>query len=405
MDLTLLKQHGLVPSSAPPAGFVAEDVASRPTRVPQMALTSLALDVSGGCNLRCRYCAEQASQPQRRPMEDGLISEAIRLLGNNCPEGSRGSVRLGSGEPLLALPQLRRLEAEIEACKASLDVFLTTNGMLVDDTTADWLAATDWRLKVSLDGPPDIHNAWRVDASGKATFAHVSAAVQRLVDRCADRVSATAVLCRRAQPKVVFDSIAALGVRRIELVCVATNDKEILLSAEDVLAYHGFVQQYADTLIGADLETQPMLVGFEEAARRAMGYANTDLPCGAGRTLAGVDADGALYPCFRFVGLEAYRLGYLRSGLEPQLQHRFCNSVGCATGQRQPCQDCWAQSLCGGPCFSVAAFFGPGAHAPSSLHCAIQLANARAAVKYVTRQREIDAAALLPLLPIEIPLP
>ena len=69
-------------------------------------------------------------------------------------------MRFGSGEPLLALPLLRRLAELLEqnANPASTrpEVFITTNGTLLDEEIADWLAKTGWHIKVSLDGPAAI---------------------------------------------------------------------------------------------------------------------------------------------------------------------------------------------------------------------------------------------------------
>lgn len=400
---------GIMPESSPPPGFDPKDVAPRCTGDEDQPLLSVAIDVSGRCNMACRYCAEAASLPQREPMTAEVLESAIRLLDINADLGIHPSVRIGSGEPMLAQPLLRHLHSLLKDSPAPIDVFITTNGTLIDDSMADWLASTGWRIKISLDGPQPIHDAWRRERSGQPTYERVAQAVLRMVERCPDRISVAAVLCRGANPSEVFWAIASLGIRRIELLPVAyhpvMSEQDIRPAADDVAAYVEFINEYAHVVAVDGPGTLPTLVRFEESVRNVMGYGNSVVPCGAGRSYTCVGPDGALYPCFRFVGVERYCIGDVERGFDAASVNMFRVGAGRTIHHRPRCSTCWGSSLCGGPCFAVAEFFGDGEGTPDKLHCLYKLADARAAFDLVSHLRENSMEKLMPFLPIKIDLP
>jgi uncharacterized protein len=400
----LLEAHGLTPGSTPPDGFDPGDLCPSQPHDNTYPILSVALDVSGNCNMACRYCAEAASQPKRKPMTTETMETAVRLLDVGAHPEIRCSVRIGSGEPLMALPLLKRLHTFLEHYDAPIDVFLTTNGTLIDEKTADWLAATGWRIKISLDGPESVHDAMRQDRSGKPTHARVVMAVEHLVARCPERISVAAVLCRGADPETVFQAISTLGVRRIELLPVAyvpqNEVDDIRPAMEDVAAYIRFLITYAQTIAAEGPENVPALVRFEECVRRLMGYGNAVLPCGAGRSFLCVDADGSLYPCFRFAGVADYCLGNMDGGPDRLALEAFRGGAGRNAEQRSGCNICWAASVCGGLCFSVAEFFGPVNGFPEARQCAYKLADARVGLRLVDSLRKDDPVKLMGFLPV-----
>jgi uncharacterized protein len=386
----------------PPTGFDPGDVAPPRLRDGDVPLLSLDPDLSGACNLACRYCAEAASQPSRRQMSAAVFERLWNFLAGSAPPELPRSLRFGSGEPLLGLERLKQLHElmsqEQEVSGAPLpQVSVATNGILVDDYVADWLAATGWRIKVSIDGPRSIHDRYRVGRGGEGTYDKVAAAIRRLLERCPERVSVAAVLCHGTDPAEVFEAIAGLGVRRIEFVPVAHHDRRLWPSLADLHAYREFIRDYAAALVRDGAEPHPMLVRFEECVRRVMGCGNQAVPCGAGRNFFGVSSDGGLYPCFRFVGVEGYRLGDLATGPDPSRVAWFRSGPGRPYQDRRRCSRCWAAPLCGGPCFSVSELFGEGEPMPA--HCQYMLADAGAAVWLVDHLRCTAPERLLPFLP------
>jgi uncharacterized protein len=389
-------------STTPPPGFDPADFEPPPLAEHAWPLRAVALDVAGFCNIACRYCAESATQPRRARMSDETLEAAWRLLFPDGKPLPGSSIRLGSGEPLLAFPLLQKLGSLIErsggdAAAGRPAVHLTTNGTLATPEVRDWLVDSGWSVKVSLDGPREIHDRWRVTRRGTGTWSRVSQAVADLAERMPERFSVTAVLCRGADPAEVFASLAALGPRRIELVPVAHQDPAVCPGPQDVAHYRRFVDDYAKGIEAG--EALPALIRFESRVRRALGYDLQRLPCSAGRGFAGVGPDGGLYPCFRFVGVDAYHLGHVNGGIEGRAAAAFRHGAGRPYEARPACRSCWAAPLCGGPCFAVSEMFGAPAGAPVEPQCEYVRADARAAVGLVERLQRKDPERLLAFLP------
>ncbi len=366
-------------------------------------VSAVALDVSGRCNMACHYCAEASTQPRRRAMTTEVLEAAWHMLFPDDKPRPGCSIRMGSGEPLLAFPLLKRLAGLIERCGGSAAegrpaVFLTTNGTLLGPELREWLIRSDWNVRVSLDGPGPLHDRWRVMPAGTGTFEQVAEAVRELARRMPERFSVTAVLCRGADPGVVFDAIAALGVRRIELVPVAHHDASVLPGEADIRRYELFARSFAHRARD-DEDGLPSLVRFENCVRRAMGYDLHRVPCGAGRTFLGVAPDGTLYPCFRFVGVPEYRLGRLPGAPGGAEAEAFEQGPGRPYENRPECAGCEAAPLCGGPCFAVAEMFGLGCGAPLEAHCGYTRAHATWAVWLVEQLRKKNPERLLRYLP------
>jgi uncharacterized protein len=383
-------------------GFDLGDVAPPRPREKDFLVLSLAPDLSGTCNPACRCSAEATSQPCRGRMSAGIFERMWNFLAESAPPGLPRSIHFGSGEPLLGMERLKQLHVlmskaqEVSGVKLP-EVSVTTNGVLVDDYVADWLAATGWRVKVGIDGPRSLHDRSRVGQCGEGTYDKAVGAIRRLLERCPGRLSVAAVLWRGTDPAEVYEAIACLGVRRIELVPVAHHDLSLWPSLADLHAYRMFIRDFAAAIARDGVESRPTLVRFEERVRRVMGYNNQALPCGAGRNFLGVSPDGGLYPCFRFVGVEGYRLGDLSTGPDPARVAEFRSGPGRPYQDRHHCSRCWAAPLCGGPCFAASEFFGGGDPMPA--HCQYMLADAAAAVWLVEHLRATGPERLLSFFP------
>lgn len=384
-----------------PSGFDPSDIEPPLLRERNWSLEALALDVSGRCNLACRYCAEAATQPSgRKAMDPAILDAALKRLTASGGAKTK-SIRLGSGEPLLAKRLLQQLAHKLEDNRrqgaSTPEVFLTTNGTLLDPQVREWLVQSGWHVKVSLDGPPAVQNYWRVTAKGRATYDQVAEAVSILARRIPDRFSVTAVLCRDSNPTAVFDAIAALGVQRIELVPVGHTDPAIVPASSDVERYKRFADEYVARRISSGANNQPELVKVINAARRVMGYDVKRVTCGAGRNFFGVGPEGDLYPCFRFIGVESYRLGNITTGFDDEAASHFRRHGGRPYDRREECSSCWAAPLCGGPCFAEAELLEPNG-GPLSIHCEYVRADAKAAIRLVEGLRQEDPDSLLSLL-------
>lgn len=129
------------------------------------------------CNLRCRYCYQNAKGPRRMGRE---VLRASVDLALSSPRERVDLVFVG-GEPLLEFTALRAaVEYAEERRRQDLSVGYktSTNGTLVSDEVADFLAKHRVYTQLSFDG---LENAQ--DLRGKGTFGTLDGLIDRLRKR------------------------------------------------------------------------------------------------------------------------------------------------------------------------------------------------------------------------------
>jgi len=108
------------------------------------------------------------------------------------------------------------------------------------------------------------------------------------------------------------------------------------------------------------------------------GGTRPDRPCNVGHSLLAVGVDGSVYPCHRFAGSEATRLGHVRErALAPQRAQYVMLSSRDILG----CDTCLAERVCGGGCRAVSVQGGFGLHGKHPNHCLLTRAHARATLR------------------------
>lgn len=109
-----------------------------------------------------------------------LIASALDYADRDCTFLFQG------GEPTLAGLGFYRAVLELERKYAKKDVrvfnAIQTNGYLIDEQWAEFLASNGFLVGLSLDGPADVHNGCRKDLAGKDTFNRVMNAAHLLTE-------------------------------------------------------------------------------------------------------------------------------------------------------------------------------------------------------------------------------
>ncbi|MEI2699237.1 MAG: radical SAM protein [Microthrixaceae bacterium] len=131
------------------------------------------------CNLDCSYCfflSKELLYPgDRFRMADGVLASWIRqtIEAHRTPEVV---IAFQGGEPtLLGVDFFRRavLHARKVAGSRPLQFTIQTNGTLLDDAWADFLADEGFLVGLSIDGPAEMHDRHRVDKHGRPTYDRV----------------------------------------------------------------------------------------------------------------------------------------------------------------------------------------------------------------------------------------
>lgn len=159
-------------------------------------LSQVVLEVTKKCNHRCRYCnvsghyaSDEPTTPKHMSPEIAIkaVDFFIRRSQGEAHKGNRAITFYG-GEPLLEFPIIR---AVVEHTK-KIGVFdqfrfsLTTNGTLLTDDVIRYFAENKITIIISLDGPKESHDRYRVFEGGDGTYDTIVAALLRIKEHSAD---------------------------------------------------------------------------------------------------------------------------------------------------------------------------------------------------------------------------
>lgn len=133
------------------------------------------------CNLDCEYCFF-LSKDQLYPGSGFRMEPDVHAAYLGQLLGAHGGadevvVAFQGGEPtLMGLDFFRRtveLEQELRRPGQRILNTLQTNGTLLDDAWGEFLHEHGFLVGLSIDGPREMHDAYRVDKGGKPTFDRV----------------------------------------------------------------------------------------------------------------------------------------------------------------------------------------------------------------------------------------
>jgi len=132
------------------------------------------------CNLDCDYCyflsKERLYPGARFRMSDEVLEAYIAQL-LDAHRGPEVTVAWQGGEPtLMGLDFFRRSVALVERHRRPgqrVAYTVQTNGTLVDDAWASFFKEHGFLVGLSVDGPADLHDAYRVDKKGDGSFERV----------------------------------------------------------------------------------------------------------------------------------------------------------------------------------------------------------------------------------------
>ncbi len=140
----------------------------------------LAKPTGAACNLNCAYCyylGKQALYPDDdSTMSPKVLEQYIRQLIESH-SGHRVEVSWQGGEPtLMGLDFYRHAMDLVERYRRpgmTVTHTIQTNGTMLDDDWAAFFKKHDFLVGISLDGPRELHDTYRVDNADRPTFAAV----------------------------------------------------------------------------------------------------------------------------------------------------------------------------------------------------------------------------------------
>lgn len=277
----------------------------------------LYLDLTLDCNLRCRYCyVASARRDQRVQMPVATALRAVDWLLEQGDDRLPLQLRFFGGEPLLCPQLLRRViehgRQQADRHGLRLEFFLSTNGTRLDPDMARFLHARRVHIKVSLDGSQTTHDANRVDARGRGSYAAVVRGI-----RVAQRAGICPTVCVTSgglspgECAAALEELRRLGIEEIQWQrVVAETDSD---GPGDSCASRSLAARAWEAMLLGD---DRYLTLFAMPIRKLLDPVRVFPGCGAGLQSLTVTPDGGFYFCQRFLGEPDYRLGDLQRGCD-----------------------------------------------------------------------------------------
>ncbi|MRS18725.1 anaerobic sulfatase maturase [Enterobacteriaceae bacterium RIT692] len=140
------------------------------------------------CNIDCNYCfylhKEQLLEQDRHSgMSDEVLETFIKQYIDS-QDGEQVVFSWQGGEPtLMGLEYFEKivvLQKKYQKPGQRIENDLQTNGILLNDNWARFLRQHNFLVGISIDGPAELHDRYRVTRSGKPTFEKVMAGVAAL---------------------------------------------------------------------------------------------------------------------------------------------------------------------------------------------------------------------------------
>ncbi len=339
-------------------------------------IKALCLHVSHDCNLRCKYCFAATGDfgTGRLLMDIETAKAAIDFV--IARSGARRNIEVDffGGEPLMAMGVVKATVEYARSKEAEsgkhFRFTITTNGVLLDDETIEYINREMDNCVLSLDGRKEVNDHFRVTPNNKGSYDLILPKFKKLVENRGDKdfyLRGTFTRNNLDFSKDVL-AIADEGFKQISVEPVSAEEAcDYSLREEDLPAICAEYEKLAEIMkdrhdfnffhFNVDLSQGPCVI------KRIRG-------CGAGCEYVAVTPEGDIYPCHQFVGKEDYRLGNVHEdGFNMEVSECF---AGLNVYTRNECADCWAKFYCTGGCSASNLVVNNDIKTPNHIACEME---------------------------------
>lgn len=344
---------------------------------PDFPLSTMVLNLTNQCNLACTYCYEYGEDKivdtqygsKAKFMDEETARASVDFLMKES--GRSAHLTFFGGETLMNFPVLRSTIAYARQRAAEenkeIDFSLTTNATLLKPEVIEFLAGNRVGVTVSIDGPKEMQDQFRVFHNGKGSYEVVAPKVKELLKRHTSRpIGARVTLTSQTLDirKIFRHLREEIGFWEVGFAPVTTAPGRDYAIGE--AGFDRMLEQFRELAFEyRDYALENRHHGFSnvrdtiEELHKGMSKSH---PCGAGLGLMGVSTEGDVSLCHRFAGSDDHKFGTVRSGVDRLVQIGFLEKHH--VDDKTDCNVCWARPVCAGGCYHEAhTRFGTTNHA------------------------------------------
>lgn len=307
------------------------------------ALVALNLD----CNLDCPYCYEGHFRGKSYMSEATADLLVTMMLNGPLAAGREVVLNFYGGEALLSIPIIRRIAKPLREAAAKggspFSFSLVTNGTLLTRQVVEALLPLGLAgARITIDGPPEIHNRQRPFVSGAGSFDLIMRNLKAVCGLTKVQLGGNFTRDNYRRFPELLDMLTEQGI---------TPDRLSMVQFAPVTPSAGEAG-LGDYAMGCACSSEPWLIEATlclrgEILRRGW---NTPKPRMAGCMIEFdndlvVAWDGSLYKCPAFMGWSDLRIGTLVDGIG-----EYRESHNMDVWKNPECLECPYLPLCFGGC-------------------------------------------------------
>ncbi|OPZ84167.1 MAG: Anaerobic sulfatase-maturating enzyme [bacterium ADurb.Bin429] len=315
------------------------------------------------CNLACEYCFYREKEALYPEAHFRMTEEALeRVIAAFLAAHPDGEVTFGwqGGEPTLMGVAFFRKAVALQRRYArpgqQVSNAFQTNGILLNDEWGRFLAEEHFLVGISIDGPADVHDAYRRDLGGGPCHAKVMKGLE-ILQRHGVEYNALATVNRKSadHPLRVYRFLTEAGIEHIQFIPIVEREtpgkSKVTSFTVRAEQYGAFLCEVFDYWARHDVG-RVFVQLFESALNVWLGgpaslcvFATT---CGLGLA---VEHNGDLYACDHFVYPEYLRGAITSENLASLVDGADQRAFGQAKANLPgECRRCQVRAFCGGDC-------------------------------------------------------
>lgn len=318
------------------------------------SIKSVEFDVSGNCNLDCKYCYFKFEREERVSLDSYRMSrDTIDIFFNkySCSnhEIEKLNISFWGGEPLLNLDAIKYIVEKSEKItqKNSLNFLIVTNGTLINEEIAEFCNHHNITLQITIDGDKECHDIQRAFRSGHGTYDLIFKNIQLLNKYKVKFYIRTTLTSQTPSIGGFINILKEKYVNRASFAVifpvVGCDYEKLLIKKSDLVA---------DEIVSNFIVERKSGSGFEfdniERIIKQFYSKYYYKTCGVSKSKIAVKYDGTIYPCHRFVGSSGYCIGNVSDGIN----NIYCDQYDDTIKNNKNCSTCdIASAFCGGTCF------------------------------------------------------
>lgn len=336
---------------------------------------TITIQVTEDCNMACTYCYQHCKTSKMLSFEtakkfiDLILDSDERsskyVTSRNCPAVILDII---GGEPFLNIDVMDKLtDYFIEQCiirkhpwATNFRIGVTTNGLLYFDPRVQEYIRKNKNhlsLNISVDGNKALHDRSRLDKAGNPTYDRVMEAVHHYRKHWGGNVGSKVTI---APDNVEFISDAVIDMIKdgYDLLNINCTYEEGWKEEHGAIVYKQ-LKAVADYVLEHDLERKIYISMFDNLNGTPWSEIGHDCCwCGGAGLMIGIDPDGNLYPCLRYMpsslgdNQPPYIIGTVDDGFLATPEQ--CKRVQCFDGITRSsqckgldCEDCPISTGCG----------------------------------------------------------